>query len=271
MKTLRIGAVALGIFAIFLAQPSQAHRIWLLPSTFTLSGNEQWITVDGAISNDLFYPNHVPLRLERVAVTAPDGSLVEIQNAATGKFRSVFDVHLTQQGTYRIAQAGNTFFARWTEDGEPQRRRGTLDELLAAGLDEKEGVQFAVSNRSVATYVTLGAPTTSVFETTGSGLEFVPASHPNDLFAGDTAAFRIVHNGNPAEGLEVTVVQGADRYRNRAGDTMYTADADGRISVTFDEPGSYWLEASVEGETEVEGRKMAEYLALVVTFEVLPE
>ena len=143
MKTFKFSAVALGITALLLAQPSLAHRFWLLPSTFTLSGNEQWVTVDAAISNDLFYPNHVPLRLDNMAVTAPDGSPVEIQNAATGKLRSVFDVHLVQQGTYRIAENGNTYFARWTENGEPQRRRGTLAEFLEAGLDQKADMQFA--------------------------------------------------------------------------------------------------------------------------------
>ena len=61
-----------------------AHKAWLLPSQTVIAGNAPWITVDGAVSNDLFYFNHVPLRLESLVITAPDGSTVQPQNAATG-------------------------------------------------------------------------------------------------------------------------------------------------------------------------------------------
>lgn len=47
-----------------------AHKAWLLPSQTVIAGNAPWITVDGAVSNDLFYFNHVPLRLESVVITA---------------------------------------------------------------------------------------------------------------------------------------------------------------------------------------------------------
>jgi hypothetical protein len=42
-----------------------AHKAWLLPSQTVIAGNAPWITVDGAVSNDLFYFNHVPLRWNR--------------------------------------------------------------------------------------------------------------------------------------------------------------------------------------------------------------
>ena len=91
--------------AIALALPlsAQAHKTWLLPSETVLSAEDPWITVDAAVSNDLFYFNHVPLRLESLAITGPDGSAVNAENNATGKYRSTFDVHLTTPGTYRIA------------------------------------------------------------------------------------------------------------------------------------------------------------------------
>ena len=76
-----------------------AHKAWLQPSQTVIAGDKPWITVDAAVSNDLFYFNHVPLRLESLVITAPDGTTVQPQNASTGRFRSVFDVELTQQGT----------------------------------------------------------------------------------------------------------------------------------------------------------------------------
>ena len=112
--------------ALCLALPmsAQAHKGWILPSATVLS-DHSWVTFDAAVSNDLFYFNHVPLRLDNLAITAPDGSKVEPQNPATGKLRSVFDVQLKQQGTYRLAIVNSGLNASWEEDGKPKRWRGT--------------------------------------------------------------------------------------------------------------------------------------------------
>ena len=48
---------------------AQAHRQWMLPSATSLSGTESWVTVDAAISNDLFYFEHHPLQLDNLVVT----------------------------------------------------------------------------------------------------------------------------------------------------------------------------------------------------------
>ena len=108
-----------------------AHKAWLLPSQTVMAGTDPWITVDAAVSNDLFYFNHVPMPLERLAITAPDGSKVDAQNDATGKYRSVFDVQLKQQGTYRIAMVNSGLSASWEEDGKPKRWRGTAEKFAS--------------------------------------------------------------------------------------------------------------------------------------------
>ena len=38
-----------------LSASAQAHRTWLLPSATVLSGKAPWVTVDAAVSKDLFY------------------------------------------------------------------------------------------------------------------------------------------------------------------------------------------------------------------------
>lgn len=75
---------------------AQAHRAWMLPSATVLSGENAWVTVDGAISNNLFYFEHHPLQLNNLEILSPSGKLVEAQNQATGKYRSVFDVELAE-------------------------------------------------------------------------------------------------------------------------------------------------------------------------------
>ena len=49
---------------------AQAHRAWMLPSATVLSGDEVWVTVDAAVSNDLFYFEHFPLRIANLGAAA---------------------------------------------------------------------------------------------------------------------------------------------------------------------------------------------------------
>ena len=50
----RAAALAVSL-SVALPMAAHAHRAWMLPSATVLSGNEPWVTVDAAVSNDLFY------------------------------------------------------------------------------------------------------------------------------------------------------------------------------------------------------------------------
>jgi hypothetical protein len=91
--------------AMLLPLPATAHRAWMLPSATVLSGENPWVTVDAAISNDLFYFEHMPMPLDGLLITAPDGSRAAAENQARGRYRSTFDFQLKQAGTYRVAVA----------------------------------------------------------------------------------------------------------------------------------------------------------------------
>src|SRR5690349_1366681 len=101
MKTRILTLAATAAIAILATAPASAHRQWLLPSSTVLSGDDVWVTVDAAVSNDLFYFEHQPLRLDTMKAWAPDGSEAAIENKATGRYRSTFDVHLTKKGTWK--------------------------------------------------------------------------------------------------------------------------------------------------------------------------
>ncbi|MBX4159219.1 DUF4198 domain-containing protein, partial [Lactiplantibacillus plantarum] len=91
--------------AAALAAPmaAQAHRAWLAPTATTLSGADAWVGFDAGMSNQVFNPDHAAMRLNGLTITAPDGSAVQPEHAMQGQYRSTFDVHLTQNGTYKIA------------------------------------------------------------------------------------------------------------------------------------------------------------------------
>lgn len=250
MKARYLIAGALG--ALLLSGAAQAHRQWMMPSSTTLSGNESWVTVDAAVSNDLFYFEHVPMRTDTIAVTEPDGAQGKIENAATGKYRSTFDVHLTKPGTYRIANVSTGVMGSYTLNGEVKRLpRGTtkanLAQAIPAGATNVQTAEMASRNEI---FVTLGAPTTTIFKPTGTGIELVPVTHPNDLVAGEAATFQFLLNGKPAAGLNVTVIPGGIRYRDSLGQMDLTTDAAGKLSVTWPQPGMYWLNATTGGGRE---------------------
>ena len=81
--------IVLSTLALVLAFPlvAQAHKAWLLPSQTTFSGNDSLVTVDAAISNDLFYFNHHAMALDNLEVTSPDGKAVEAENKAKLRYR----------------------------------------------------------------------------------------------------------------------------------------------------------------------------------------
>ncbi|OAX56516.1 DUF4198 domain-containing protein [Xanthomonas graminis] len=266
----RCFVLALAI-AVVLPFSALAHKAWLQPSQTVLAGDKPWITVDAAVSNDLFYFNHVPLRLDTLLITAPDGSAVQPQNPATGKYRSVFDVELAQTGTYRLALVNDGLFANWNENGQRKRWRGNAASFASEVPKDAKDLQVSQALGRVETFVTNGAPNQTALTPSGRGLELVPVTHPNDLFAGERATFTLHIDGKPAPGLDVAIVRGGTRYRNAQDELKLTTDAQGRFSVTWPEAGMYWMQSSSEDAKTSLPQARQRRLSYVATLEVLPQ
>lgn len=220
---------------------AQAHRAWLLPSSTVLSGPEPWVTVDAAVSNDLFYFEHQPMRLDGLVITAPDGRAAKPENASTGRYRSTFDLKLEQQGTYRVAVVNDLLMASFKAGGENRRLRGTAESLTRQIPADAQELSVTQNIGRTETYVSVGKPSDTVFKPSGRGIELVPVTHPNDLVVGDAATFRFLQDGKPAAGLAVSVVPGGIRFRSELGEQALTTDAQGEVKVTWKAPGSYWI------------------------------
>ena len=216
--------------ALCLPRAAGAHDVWVVPSSTVLSGADSWITVDAAVGNDKFHFNHAPLRLDGLAVTAPDGSAAEAENLNRGKLRSTFDLQLKQSGTYRVAVVNDGVFARWKEDGKPKRYFGKPEGMAQAVPAKADELEVSQSLGRVETFVTAGKP--SAVKPVGRGLELAPVTHPNDLYAGETATFQMLLDGQPAPDLEMTIVAGGIRYRDQVGEIKAKTDKDGKFSVS---------------------------------------
>lgn len=275
------------------ASPATAHRQWLLPSGTIFSGTGNWVSVDAAASNDLFYADHVAMRLEGIVVTKPDGSSGEIANAATGRYRSVFDVKLDQPGTWRIGTTQSSVTGSFKVDGVEWRlggRRGPPTQQPAQGMAQPgpAGAPPPPANRveSVAEipagatdiaiiemaartefFATAGAPTPVA--ATGKGLEMVPLSHPAELVQGETARLRFLVDGQPVSGLKVALVPGGKRYRDAEGLFEVTTDADGVAAVDWPMAGMVWLNASHSDDKPSVARATQRRLSYTATLEVM--
>ena len=216
--------LAVGLSALVPGQ-ADAHRRWLLPSATVLAGEAGTVSVDAAASNELFGFDHRAMPLDSLVVTGPDGEAVEPDIIGSGAYRSVFDLPLKQQGTYRVA-------------------------LVSEGASD---IRLSRNNTRTETFVTLGAPSEIAIQPTNRGLEMVAISHPNDIVAGEPAEMRFLIDGQPASGVEVEFVKGGTRYRDQAAIQMLTTDADGRMTLQAAEPGMYYLEASTT-QTGVNGQ-----------------
>ena len=69
-------------------------------------------------------------------------------------------------------------------------------------------------------------------------------------------------------GVEVEIVLGGVRYREKGPELKVTTGADGVFEVSWPEAGLWWLEATVQGADASGARKSSGYVA---TLEVLPD
>lgn len=266
--SLKWSALAL---ALALPMAAHAHKMWMVPSATNVSGADPWVTVDAAVSNDLFYPDHMPVALDRVTITTPDGQTAKPENALTGQYRSVFDVHLTQQGTYKIAALNGGLFASYEVDGQKRRWRGDAASLAKDIPANAKNVDVSESINRVETFVTNGKPSDAALKPSGKGLELVPVTRFTDLAAGEPATFQLLLDGKPAAGLKVTAIAGETRYRNAQEELEATTGKDGKFSLNWPHAGMYWINASTQdGKTSLKQARQRR-LSYAATLEVLPQ
>lgn len=255
-----------------------AHRMWLLPSATVLSGTDAWVTIDAAVSNDLFFADHQPLRLDAMKVWQPDGSEGHLQNPSTGRYRSVFDVQLDKPGTWKVGTQTSMAIGSFKIDGVEKRVGGrggpsrpgqpapvAVADIPANATDLK---LTEMSSRNEV-FLTAGTPTRTVLAPSGKGLEFEPITHPDELVAGETAKFRFLIDGKPAPALKVTVISGGKRYRNDEGARTLTTGSDGVVAVSWPAAGMYWLNAIASDSKTTLPRATERRMSYATTLEVL--
>ena len=99
--------------------------------------------------------------------------------------------------------------------------------------DNAEQVALTETHSRLETFITMGAPNSAALKPSGQGLELQPISHPNDLYDSESAHFRFLVDGEPAQGVEVELVPAGTRYRNSQDHRTLTSDAKGEITIDW--------------------------------------
>lgn len=268
-------ALAITLLLSGISMQAQAHRPWLLPSSTMVDAKEAWVTVDAAISEDLFDIDHMPLKLDDLKITGPDGAAVAPENVGTGKLRSTFDVKMVLPGTYKASIVQQNVFGSYQLNGETKRFRGSEATLAKDVPADAKDVKLSRMTSRLETFFSANSTSDGVFKPTGVGLEFVPVTHPNDMRAGEKATWRFLLDGKPAANQGFSLVPGGVRYRGVLGEIRQTTDAKGEITFTLPAAGMYMLSTSwpamtppTPGQPPVMVPRRLSYSA---TLEVLPQ
>lgn len=271
--TLRFLSLALATAALLLPAAAQAHRTWLLPSATVVEGGDAWITVDAAVSENLFDFDSNAQPLDDLVVFGPNGEPVQPQHLFTGRLRSSFDLKLDQPGTYRIALVRENVFASYKLGGEMKRWRGEEKDLATQIPANAQDVHVTHMLGRQETFVTRDAPSEGALKRfSGVGLELVPLGSPTEIFVGNTSRFRLMLDGKPLANFLLGVVPGGVRYRGVLNEIAVTTDARGEFAVKWPAAGMYWLNASwpARGAGAPTGMPTRR-LSYSATLEVLPE
>lgn len=265
--------LATGLLGATFAAQVQSHPLWILPGEFTVSGEDsEWISFDVSASHTVFgYDKGVGLN--NLSIFTPDGDRQRVGSYFKGHRRSVFDLELDQDGTYKLsAQRPQFYFTSYKAGKRDTPKRMMADKVAAQAKlpkDARDVKTMLIDMQSVA-FVTRNAPTNSVYAPKNKGLELNPLTHPNDIVQGEVTEIDVLLDGKPAEGVTVEITPGGTRYRNERGSIELTTDKTGRISFTPEQAGPWLLmaEKSIPSDSPLaDSVEAIRYL----TFEVIAE
>ncbi|BBK31797.1 putative GH25 family protein [Stella humosa] len=224
---------ALAAAALLLASGVQAHMPYVLPSIFDV-GQRGHILVQASFTEDAFVPD-IAMRDAPFHLIAPDGQQGAVGPVSYLRDVSVFEADLKAEGTYRLTSGQRLGRkGRMYKDGD-QWKMGGEGGRTPAGVELVE-VQ---STTLAEAYVTRGRPSDAALKPYGVALEIQALTHPNGLSVGADATFRVLFDGAPLAGLEVTVFRSAGVYDGRKVAAKATTDAGGGFAFRPEGAGTY--------------------------------
>ena len=260
---------------------SSAHTMspFVLPEVFDTNASQS-ISFQSAFTLEKFFVPSINFKTT-YTITDPKGQQSKINPAAELKRFNIAEFDLTDEGTYRIRTdnaVGNTgkyalIDGRWLrvravrpqntnmQAPKPEQPKTVQNKaeaekkanvpaqpprMITADKVPENAQILEVKNNIIAeSFVTKGKPS-AVPAVTNKGFEVKFASHPNELFAGESFKAQVLHNGKPVPNLEVDVFKGASSYETSAQREQphVKTNNKGEFEVKLDKAGIYLITTS---------------------------
>ena len=244
----------LSLITVILAasQSASAHTQWLKPSVFntTLNGKTVWASGQLSMSE---YAFTVERSLSgKVTVTQPNNQKITLSDLHVGKTSSIFDVELTQAGTYKMETliGPNISKSRKAKPGTKAKSR-----------------PVAKSVSRLTSYVTADAPSNETIKASNQWLDITPITHPSDIVEGEPASFQITYQGKPLAKQSVTLVPSGGEYKNQSIEQEYITNAQGEITINLATAGVYLLKSRYQFDLENDPQAKIMRCSASLTFE----
>jgi hypothetical protein len=196
------------------------------------------MTLDASFAEKFFVPE-VAFANSIYLVSQPDGKTTTPDFMSQLKTRVVIEHKLKEDGTYRFSTGKRLgrVFKTYELDG----KRHSMENPAESIPKGTKLLSFFQSLTLAETYATKGAPNDVAFSAYNTGLEFVPVTHPNELFVDESFEFISLFDGKPIDGLKVEVFLAKDQLTNEKPTFELMSNSKGSLSFTPTEAGTYLL------------------------------
>ncbi|WP_257215005.1 DUF4198 domain-containing protein [Sphingomonas sp. R-74633] len=224
------------IGALVLGTAAQAHMPYLLPTLFDVGKGGDHVTVTSSFGEDAFVPE-IGMKDAPFHFIRPDGTRGEVGAPTYLRDLTIFEADLKAEGTYRLTTG---------------QRLGRMGKMYAVGgkwiIAGEDGAppagarEVAVQSTTLAeAYVTRGAASAGALNPIGTALEVQPLTHPSEIASGSDAKFRLLFDGKPLAGTEVTLLRAAGNYDGKKVAATVTSDVQGNFTLRPEDAGLYLM------------------------------
>lgn len=248
------------------AATASAHTPYLAPSDFAPHAG-QTVALDASFAETFFVPE-AAFDDSRFAITRPDGSAAAPDAVHVMKTRTVAEYTLpVGNGTYRLSTGPRlgALFRTWELDGKRESSRDASAKIPAGAKVIADFQSLTLAE----TYVSVGTPDRKALAAHGTGLEFVPVTHPDDLYVGEGFEFVVQYDGKPLANQKVEVTEAVWTSDRKPQTLTLTTDAGGRVRLALQHAGTF-VALSRHRTPAPAGAPVAEYShSYTLTFRVL--
>jgi uncharacterized GH25 family protein len=222
------------VLAATLPGAAFAHTSYLLPSFFT-ANTESMVTVQSAFAEKFFRPE-VPVDSKDYHVVLPDGSRGDLQSVTPLKQVVILEGALPADGTYRF-----TTGVRLGRIGKSALIGGQWRPVRADVPAEATQVRTSQTETVADVYVSKKQPTRAPVDVAIGRLRIQPVTHPNALYVDAPFEVKVLFDDRPMTGQEMVLDRGGADFEEAIVHRDVKTDADGKLALRFDRPGTYVL------------------------------